>query len=137
MGTSRRAYDLLRGYVNHHVDRIRELDADTAARDELEASLRPGGVEAAQSPSQELPATPVNQQELARKILGVEEKATFAEIRKAYERLCKRSDPQKFVIGSEERKLAEDLHARIETAYRILSAEVPAVEKRFNNLELD
>lgn len=136
MGTSRRAYDLLRGYVNHHMDRIRELDADSSARDELNEALNPGAsapTEAVSTPA----ATPIDQQAMARKILGVEEKATFAEIRRAYERLCKRSDPQKFVIGSEERKLAEDLHARIETAYRILSAEVPAVEKRFNNLELD
>lgn len=136
MGSSRRAYDLLRGYVNHHMDRIRDLDEDTAAREELNASLStPGG---APAPVEEKVQMPVaDQKELARKILGVTPEASFGEVRKAYERLRKRSEPAKFDAGSQERKLAEDLHARIETAYRILSAEVPAVEKRFNNLELD
>lgn len=118
------------------MDRIRDLDSDAAAREELNASLSPGGVDAApttQAPS----AEPINQQEIARKILGVPEGAPFTDVRRAYERLSKRSDPAKFVVGTEERRLSEELHARIETAYRILSAEVPAVEKRFNNLEID
>lgn len=136
MGLSRRAYGLLRGYVNYHWDRVHDLD-DVAAREELNQALQNGAapVHADASP---VPAKDTaSQEELARKILGVEPDASFELVRKAYERLRKRSDPNRFPESSEERSVAEALHSRVETAYRILAKDVPSIEKRFGNLEID
>jgi hypothetical protein len=137
MSSGRRAYDMLRGYVNHHMDRIRDVDV-SAAWDELNESISgPRGTTAETEPANIPAPEPVDQKTIARRILGVKEDASFEDIRKSYERLRKRSDPTNFPEGTDERKTAQELHQRIETAYRILSADVPAIDKRFKNLEIE
>jgi hypothetical protein len=135
MSSGKRAYDMLRGYVNHHMDRIRDVDV-SSAWDELNEAIS-GPKEVSETPEPVPVQAPVDQKTLARRILGVNEDAVFEDVRKAYERLRKRSDPTNFPEGTEERKTAQELHQRIETAYRILSADVPAIDKRFKNLEIE
>jgi len=145
VSTARRAYDLLRSYVNHELDRVRDLDA--AARRELDDALGgprktpppiPGApTEPSTSPNGDQQAPKEQQIELARRILGVGETAPFDEIRKAFERLNKRSDPNRFPTGSQERKEAEELNRRVNIAYRLLTEQISTTEKRFRSLEID
>ncbi|MCE9557810.1 MAG: J domain-containing protein [Armatimonadetes bacterium] len=140
MSTGRRAYDILRAHVNNQWDRINEPGLKSAWDELNEAVNGPKYQEGAPEvpASETVPVTePIDQKAIARRILGVEENASFEEIRKAYERLRKRSDPVKFPEGTEERNLAVQLSQRIETAYRILAKDVPSIEKRFSNLEIE
>jgi hypothetical protein len=134
----RRAYDLLRGYVNREWERIRAVDVRDAWK-ELQDSLRPAGPEAGQEPpAQEAPRlTEEEQTDLARKILGVSPAATFEEIRSAYQKLSRRSHPNNFPEGSDEGAKAARIHARVAWAYRLLTQDVPVSERRFRSLDLD
>lgn len=130
MSEVRRAYDLLRAYVTREWDRIRGVeDEDNEARRELEDS-------SPQTSSTAEPR-PENPQAFARSILGVGENASFAEIRRAFDRLSRRSDPSNFPPGSPEGKQAAEILRRVNWAYRTLSESVDAVEKRFSSLEID
>ena len=73
----------------------------------------------------------------ARAILGVEPYADFPTIRKAYEKLEKRSRPGKFPEGSPESNVAAALRARVDWAFKFLSRHASEVEKRFSSLEID
>lgn len=140
MSTGRRAYNVLRGYINQEWDRIQGVDqdkawrelnemvggknAETAAREEMIAENRP------------TPATPEDKAAHARKLLGVAEDASFDDIRKAFERLTKRSDPKNFPDGSEEAKQAADIQKKVNWAFAILTEGMDATEKRFRSLEI-
>ena len=140
MSTGRRAYDILRAHVNNQWDRINEPGLKSAWNELNEAVNGPkfqdGAPEVPAAENQKA-AEPIDQKAIARRILGVEESASFEEVRKAYERLRKRSEPAKFPEGTEEREMAAQLSQRIETAYRILAKDVPSIEKRFSNLEIE
>jgi len=83
------------------------------------------------------PAPIADQQEYARRILGVGPDADFVAIQKAYQKLVKRSDPSNFPDGSEEGRHAKEIQARVEKAYRILTADVDETNKRFGSLEIE
>ncbi|MBS1706053.1 MAG: J domain-containing protein [Armatimonadetes bacterium] len=136
MSTAQRAYNLLRGYVNREIDRIRDLDL---ARKELEDSgtTQTSIEETTQVIVSTRPATPEEEIEIARKILGVEASTPFEEIRKAYDRLNVRSDPTRFPEGSEARYAAAELNGKVNLAYRKLTEDLPSAEKRFRSLEID
>lgn len=143
MSTSRRAFDLLRAYVNHEVDRLRSSNA-MDAWEELEQSLDPtkrmpsAPSNSTPSPSDPYAQAPLEDQiRLSRVILGVSETATFDDIRKAYERLNRRSDPSLFPAGSVEQLEAKELNRKINIAYRKLTEALPTTEKRFRSLEID
>ena len=140
MGTGRRAYDLLRGYVNREYDRIRGVELDDAERelnDTLKGYMPPKTTPAAQSSTSTPAEPPLSREERARRILGVNEQSTFDEIRRSFERLNKRGDPNRFPVGSEEREHAAAIQKSVQWAYGVLTANVDAIEKRFRSLEID
>lgn len=133
MSEARRAYDLLRGYINREYDRIRGVDLESAER-ELNESLKSA------MPPKSPPVPPLPQfskEERARRILGVAPDAGFDEIRRAYERLNKRGDPARFAAASIERQHAAEIQKSVQWAYAVLTANVDAIEKRFKSLEID
>ncbi|HRJ27437.1 MAG TPA: J domain-containing protein [Fimbriimonadaceae bacterium] len=134
MSSGRRAYDILRSYVNREWDRLRDLD-EIRARNELDAPTIPSSPQAPAEPA--APAIPETPQSVARKVLGVEPSAGLDEIQRAYERLCKRAEPSRFAEGSDERKIAEQLRERIDQAFRVLKEDLDPTEKRFRSLEID
>ncbi|MBX7132556.1 MAG: J domain-containing protein [Fimbriimonadaceae bacterium] len=135
MSDARRAYDLLRGYVNREWDRIRGIEDSDAAR-ELDAAL--AEPKSADSVATDYSATgPQNPKAFARSILGVSETATFVEIRRSFERLHKRSSPENFAPNSDEARQAADILKRVNWAYRTLTEEVDSVQMRFSSLEIE
>lgn len=135
MSTGRRAYDVLRGYVNQEWERIRGVDdKDAAAELRESANLASIRIERSVTVEQTTIADP---QEWARRILGVSATADFAEIRKAFERLNSRSDPSKFPAGSHEARQASDIQHRVQQAYAILTEGIDSTEKRFKSLEIE
>lgn len=136
MGTGRRAYDVLRGYVNQEWERIRGVD-DKDALGELNSSVDVTSVRVERSVTIEQTTTTSDPQAWARRILGVNESADFSEIRKSFERLNTRSDPTKFPEGSQEAKQASDIQRRVQQAYAILTEGIDSTEKRFKSLEID
>lgn len=135
MSVGRRAYDLLRGYVNREWDRIRGVEESDAYK-ELEAATKtPHGGEIPPVAPDSMPAH--DPKGFARNILGVSESATFAEIRRSFERLSRRSNPDNFPAGSAEQRQAVDILKRVNWAYRILTEDANDVEKRFGSLEIE
>lgn len=132
MSTARRAYDLLRGYVSNEWERIKGVE-DTFAEAELNEAIQNP---VASSPSPVTSAAPKDHPTHARQILGVAENATFDQIRAAFERLNKRSDPANFPPGTREARAAEEIHKRVQWAYGILTDGMDATEKRFKSLEI-
>jgi hypothetical protein len=137
MSEARRAYDLLRGYVNREYDRIRGVDLDNAER-ELNDSLANNMPAKSTTPAPQPAAEQIaSREERARRILGVAEGATFDDVRRSFERLNKRGDPTRFPVGSEEREHATAIQKSVQWAYGVLTANVDMIEKRFRSLEID
>jgi hypothetical protein len=137
MSTGRRAYDILRGYVNHEWERIKGVEMSDAER-ELYESLDPTTAAATPVPaSAPVAHNTVLDASKAREILGVGPDATLAEIRASFDRITKRSDPANFPPDSPEAKQAATIHQRVHRAYAILTEGMDATEKRFRSLEID
>lgn len=128
----------MRGYVNREWERIQGLDRLYAER-ELEESMRkPEPVSEAEVEAQVQRLSDLNDPKArARQLLGVGPEASFDEIRKAFERLNKRSDPGKFPPGSAEASQAASIQQRINWAYQVLTENVDVTEKRFKSLEIE
>jgi DnaJ-domain-containing protein 1 len=136
MDTGRRAYDILRGYVNQEWERIRGVD-DKDAESELNAAMVTAKLRANRNEQPEPEPIVDDPQEWAHRILGVAPTADFAEVRKSFERLNSRADPSKFPVGSPEARQASEIQQRIQRAYAILAEGVDTTEKRFKSLEID
>ena len=136
MSTGRRAYDVLRGYVNQEWERIRGVD-DKSAEAELNHSLSINAIRVERPASVETETVAIDSEIWARRILGVDIAADFSAIRAAFERLNTRSDPSKFPAGSPEAKQAAEIQARVQQAYAILTEGIDSTEKRFKSLEID
>lgn len=137
MGTGKRAYDILRGWIGHEWDRIREVEHDLAEaelRESMERATPPPPDPSIHEQATRLPRE--DAQAHARRLLGVGEKATFEEIRKSFDRLNQRSDPARFPANSAERNQAAEIQKRIHWAYQQLTDSFDTVEKRFRSLEL-
>lgn len=140
MSSARRAYDLLRGYVQREWDRIQGLEWDKAA-DELKgpqidgSSTQPVRTYSSSEDTESPLAEDPNQ--LACRILGVAPGAPFDIVHKAFERLNRRSDPRNFPDGSEEQDQAITIQRRVQWAYKVLTENVPITEKRFRSLEIE
>ncbi|MFW5697104.1 MAG: J domain-containing protein [Fimbriimonadaceae bacterium] len=142
--TGKRAYNLLRAYVGREWDRIKSLER-LEAIEELKSSLNPETdwepkeqERAASQYEAAVEHSPVdNPEKVAREILGVKEDASFTEVRKAFEKLNKRSNPSNFPVGSPEEKEASAIQKRIHWAYRKLTDGMGSSEKRFRSLEID
>jgi hypothetical protein len=141
VSTGRRAYDLLRSYVNREWERIQNVEQDSAERELSESlegpawrpsSTKPGSVtDTSMDPQQDTPEA------RARRILGVGSTAPFEEIRKSYKRLNERSSPAKFPPGSTEAAHAADIQKSVQWAYQTLTDALDFTQKRFKSLELD
>jgi DnaJ-class molecular chaperone len=137
MSTGRRAYDLLRGYINREFERIHDLDR-TSAEDELaEAMEGPQGTRSVPHHEAEFEVITLSDEQKARQVLGVGAEASYGDIKKAFERLNVRSDPVNFPAGSAEARQAEQIRSRVHRAYRILSDKFDTTERRFRGLEID
>lgn len=139
MSSGRRAYNVLRGYINREWDRIQGVDQDSAWR---ELNDMVGGKNAETAAREEVissatpQATPQDRETHARQLLGVGADASFDEIRKTFERLSKRSDPKNFPDGSEEAKQAAEIQKKVNWAFLVLTERMDATEKRFKSLEI-
>jgi hypothetical protein len=129
MSTARRAYDLLRGYVSHEWERIQGVE-ETYAEAELNESLR------SPAPSAPAPVAAKDNPAHARQILGVAEGADFAQVRAAFERLNKRSDPGNFPPNTKEARDAAEIQKKVHWAYGVLTEGMDSTEKRFKSLEI-
>jgi DnaJ-class molecular chaperone len=140
MSTARRAYNLLRAYINREWERIEDAFRADAER-ELEESLHPTLSNAPPQPAtQETPQPkPQQEDEVARayRILGLPQDATLAELKRKYRRLSERSLPTQFPEGSEERRRAAKIHLMVQEAYDILLPILDPRIRRFRNLDLD
>lgn len=136
MSTGKRAYDLLRSYVNQEWDRIQGLERTDAVQ-ELDEALDASSLNYKITPRPKVDVPPEDAETYARQVLGVPASADFEAIRHTFEKLCKRSDPSRFPEGSSEAKLAEDIRKRVYWAYNLLTANVDETEMRFRSLEID
>ena len=142
MSTGKRAYDILRGYLSTEWDRIKDLEHELASRElRREEQLPPipepqTPISTPLIPAPE-PAPTGDQKAYARKLLGVSESSSFDELRKAYTRLKKRSDPANFPVGTEEARRAAELQRKVVWAYNLLTETSDSTERRFRTLELD
>jgi hypothetical protein len=135
MNGGRRAYDILRGYINNEwerIDRVFQQDAESELNESLEGPVPT--VRRSETVESKLV---VDNEELARKILGVGSSASFEEIRAAYDRLNNRSNPSNFPDQSPEAQQAEKIQSRVQKAYRILSDKFDTTETRFKSLEIE
>lgn len=136
MSGPRRAYDILRGYVNREWDRLTGPERDQA-QTELDAAMAAPRPRSASQPDQPDPMAPIRRAERARAVLGVQADASFAQIRKTFDRLNKRSDPNNFAPGSVEAVKAAEIQKQIHWAFGVLSEGVDPIAKRFGSLEID
>jgi hypothetical protein len=137
MSLGKRAYNILRGYVHREWERIQDLDRESAQRELQEALDNPAALPSAEVPSIRTPGPGASDpKEHARKLLGVGPEANFGEIRKAFERLNRRSDPANFPPESVEAREAADLQKRVHWAYGVLTEGMDDTERRFRSLEI-
>jgi preprotein translocase subunit Sec63 len=135
MSEARRAYNLLRGFVNREWERLQGVEVSEAER---ELDTQP--VQKSQSPAEVSKAErieAIERQVQACNILGVVATASFEEIRHAFDKLNRRSDPSNFPVGSTEAQHASDIQKRVHWAYQVLTDEMDVSEKRFRSLEIE
>lgn len=141
MSEFRRAYDIGRAFIGREWDRIKGMERDMAERELTEVYSYQPKTESEPPPVQTL--SPDEEAErakvrdrTARKLLGVGEGASFEEIKGAFDRLCKRSDPANYPENSEEQKQAAEINRKVYWAYQVLTENLDVTEKRFKSLEL-
>lgn len=131
MSTGRRAYDLVRAYVGREWERIQGVE-EASARTELAEALE------APAPRPSTPPPPSEDRTAhARRLLGVGPKADFETVRKAFERLNRRCEPENFPEGSPESAQAADIRKKVHWAYAVLTEGMDLTERRFRTLEID
>lgn len=134
MSTARRAYDIVRGYVNHGWDRVSSLDpqAESELREALANPLPP-----AASPT--APKPPPMTLDVARRLLGVAEGASVREVRKAHDDLAKAIDPARFTADEQATARAKELSSRLRMALVLAEANAKSdpIADRFSGLEID
>lgn len=138
MSTGKRAYDLLRGYVNREWERLQGLER-TQAENELYGSLNSPTSSSTSSvpPAKDDTLGQIQERLRACQILGVKADADFETIRKAFERLNRRAEPSNFPEGSPEARHAADIQKQVNWAYQLLTDDVDVTERRFRSLEID
>ena len=137
MSTGRRAFDIIRGYVNHGWDQIQGNEESNAEREFREAMASPGTqstpTEVALPRKPEAPMT----LESAQKLLGLSPNATSKQIQSAHDELRGMVDPTKFPEGSLEQLRAKEVVRRLTVAKQTMEANVDPTVKRFERLEID
>lgn len=134
MSVGKRAYDIARAFIGRETERIGGLERHKAIEELEKITVQAENKTLAEGritiPSGSSP------EEHARKILGVKSDASFEEIKKAYDNLSGRSNPENFDEGSPERTQAEALFAKIAWAYEKLTSEADSSKKRFSSIEI-
>lgn len=133
MNSGRRAYDIVRGYVNHGWDRLSGVD------DQAEAELREAMENPAPPPTPAAPAPPPMTVEIARRLLGVEENASARQVEKAYDDLMKAIDPNRFTADPQAAARAKELGSRLRMARELARANAQSdpIADRFSGLEIE
>lgn len=132
MSAGRRAYDIVRGYVNHGWDRV------TGEDDQAEAELRA----ALESPLPRTPSSPPPPPmtvDVARRLLGVEANASVHDVQKAHDELAKAIDPARFTADPQAAARAKELSSRLLVALELAKANAARdpLKDRFSALEID
>jgi hypothetical protein len=135
MSEARRFYNVFRGYVNREWERIQGLER-TLAEAELDAPLQSAAAPRP-TPVEEMSLTGEEARRRARQVLGVSDDASYTEIRQAFQRLDKRSQPGAFVPGTEEERHSALIQRKIQWAYQVLSEDASGLERRFGSLEIE
>ena len=132
MSTGRRAYDIVRGYVNHGWDRVSGIDEGAEA--ELRAAM-----EAPTPTTPSAPPSPPMTVEVARRLLGVEPTASAREVERAYDDLVRAIDPDRFTADPQAAARAKELGSRLRMARELSRANAPSdpITDRFSGLEID
>ncbi len=152
MGFTRRIQRIIKGYMKSARERLDDLEAELARR-ELEESLEPGRrLEPQPQPSarptsvSEVPPAPATRHETAGtteapgdllahyRLLGLPPNASLDDLERAYQSLMRRADPNRFPEGSEERRRAEEIRRRIQTAYTAIRDHMDATYARFKRI---
>lgn len=150
MGTFKRATRILKSYIHREWERIEGLFQEEA-RKELDEFLTQPDFSKSLPPSESTekvappPSTMRSLYDLnwkmdiptAYRILNLTPRSTSRELKKAYNRLSERSQPDKFPEGSEERKKAAILHLRVQEAYELLLPVLDPRSKRFQSLDVE
>lgn len=139
MREAKRAYNVLRAFVNQEFDRIKSVDVMEAWRelDETPGQSADSSVKSTESTQVNAEATANELEATARTILNVTAKATFDEIRKAYERISRRVQPEQFTEGTPEAQQAGELLRKATWAYQFLTKDISPAERRFRSLEIE
>ena len=140
MDGARRAYDILRGYIGQEWERISAptpgpKSSEDYAREAFEREM-------AKLPQPPPPSVPsavakVLTPEAARTILGAEPDETFGAIKRRYDRLVERADPDRFPKGSEEARQAANIRTRVNAAFAVLREAADPTDRRFGSLEIE
>lgn len=132
MSTGRRAYDIVRGYVNHGWDRVSGVD------DHAEAELR-AALETPQPQTPSSPPPPPMTVDVARRLLGVEANASARQVEKAYDELVKAVDPSRFSADPQAAARAKELGSRLRMALELAKANAKSdpISDRFSGLEIE
>ncbi len=133
MSSGRRAYDIVRGYVNHGWDRVSGVD------DQAEAELREAMEKPAPPATPSTPPPPPMTVEIARRLLGVEESASAHQVEKAYDDLMKAIDPGRFTADPQAAARAKELGSRLRMARELARANAKSdpIADRFSGLEIE
>lgn len=153
MGFARRIRRIIKGYMKTARERLDDLEVELARR-ELEEHLEPGGAigttptegshvlkqtpapnaspTSAPQPSEQ---TPVNLEAYFR-LLGLPPNATLEQLETTYANLMKRADPTRFPEGSVDRRRAEEIQRKIETAYRAIRDHMDSTYARMRRINL-
>lgn len=150
--SGRRAYTVIKGFVNREWERLFESEDEDARREVLTTWAESGkedgdakvihlervsdgsrapAISALQQPSK------VDTVAKSRGVLGVQEKSSIEEIYKAYMSLIDRCNPSRFPDGSQEAFRANQIRIRVLEAYRTLTDHVDTTELRFRSIDLD
>ena len=133
MSSGRRAYDIVRGYVNHGWDRVSGVD------DRAEAELREAMEKPAPPAMPSAPPPPPMTGEIARRLLGVEEGTSARGVEKAYDDLMKAIDPSRFTADPQAAARAKELGSRLRMARELARANAKSdpIADRFSGLEIE
>jgi hypothetical protein len=141
MSSGKRAYDILRGYVNHGWDRLQGSEQNTAEAELREALEQPLGRPMRQTPESnpETASRPIASisVEAARRLLDVPATATSKQIKAAHDGLRTKLDASRFPAGSEAQERSRHLCFMIDAAQRVLIDNLDPTIKRFEDLQVE
>lgn len=138
MSEAKRAYNVLRAFVNQEWERVKGFDMNEAWQELNETPAQAvSRRENAATPQPESTMDTTELEATARTILNVTAKASYDEIRKSYELVSNRVQPQNFDNGTQEAQQAQELLRKATWAYQYLTKDMSPVQRRFRSLEIE